>query len=374
VKQKVSSRERQRGSGLCAPAIPSELSNDVFCPLCAYNMRGLNQPRCPECGTQYLWSELLDPRGRKHPFLFEHHSDRNWGSALRTLRAGLRPQEFWSTMHPMQTISLSRLFTYAGVTFVSMCMIYGGAVVAQQLAQSAIGRGANGTGLSSGLRNLSIVDATTVRIASTDFLVVCLTPLMCGLFVFLTYMVFGMSMKRARIKRAHIARTVVYAFDVVIWLALAHLALYVVSFALLEYCNGDERLAIRVATKAWAGLLIASYFWLTSGPSSRDSPWVAAIMSSIVGLSLILGVLIAESVINDGDWSAWIVRPIPMSPLLLLFGWAVFFRRLVTAFRQYLRFRHVVAVVLASHVIAALAVIICIQFGMVVFASVIRLF
>lgn len=28
------------------------------CPLCGYNLTGLEKPRCPECGRQFTWKEL----------------------------------------------------------------------------------------------------------------------------------------------------------------------------------------------------------------------------------------------------------------------------------------------------------------------------
>jgi len=31
----------------------------LHCPQCGYNMRGLREARCPECGTQYTLNELL---------------------------------------------------------------------------------------------------------------------------------------------------------------------------------------------------------------------------------------------------------------------------------------------------------------------------
>lgn len=31
----------------------------IVCPTCGYDMRGLQQARCPECGTQYTLDELL---------------------------------------------------------------------------------------------------------------------------------------------------------------------------------------------------------------------------------------------------------------------------------------------------------------------------
>ena len=47
----------------------------LHCPLCEYNLRGLSEPRCPECGYRFEWAELRDPSRRLHPYLFEHHPE-----------------------------------------------------------------------------------------------------------------------------------------------------------------------------------------------------------------------------------------------------------------------------------------------------------
>ncbi len=37
----------------------SHTSNDaITCPVCGYNLTGLSEPRCPECGTKYTLTEL----------------------------------------------------------------------------------------------------------------------------------------------------------------------------------------------------------------------------------------------------------------------------------------------------------------------------
>ena len=56
------------------------ISEEILCPLCDYNLRGLIQPRCPECGYRFEWQGLLDPKYRLHPYLFEHHPERNFRS------------------------------------------------------------------------------------------------------------------------------------------------------------------------------------------------------------------------------------------------------------------------------------------------------
>src|SRR5437867_9803555 len=85
---------------------------DVRCPLCDYNLRGLSEPRCPECGYQFVWDEVLDPARRKHPYLFEHHPEANVASFFRTLLGGLRPRRFWSSLLPVQPSRPRRLLMY----------------------------------------------------------------------------------------------------------------------------------------------------------------------------------------------------------------------------------------------------------------------
>src|SRR3954449_9349849 len=81
---------------------------DLACPLCGYNLRGLREPRCPECGYRFRWADLTDPprapgeprcpecgyrfrwadltapARRVHPYLFEHHPERNGWSFWKT--------------------------------------------------------------------------------------------------------------------------------------------------------------------------------------------------------------------------------------------------------------------------------------------------
>ena len=61
----------------------------ICCPLCEYNLRGLSEPRCPECGYRFDWDALLDPTKRLHPYLFEHHPERNVRSFVRTFLGGV---------------------------------------------------------------------------------------------------------------------------------------------------------------------------------------------------------------------------------------------------------------------------------------------
>jgi len=69
---------------------------EVPCSRCGYNLRMLPQPRCPECGLQFDWRDVLDASAWRSKFLFEHHwRDRFVRSWLKSTWAGLRPFRFW---------------------------------------------------------------------------------------------------------------------------------------------------------------------------------------------------------------------------------------------------------------------------------------
>lgn len=89
----------------------ADVRADILCPLCDYNLRGLTQARCPECGHVFDWQDLRDDR-RLHPYLFEHHPQRNLKSWWLTTSGGLNPTRFWRTLRPEHPIYPRRLLLY----------------------------------------------------------------------------------------------------------------------------------------------------------------------------------------------------------------------------------------------------------------------
>ncbi|OQY99088.1 MAG: hypothetical protein B6D36_16640 [Planctomycetes bacterium UTPLA1] len=100
------------------------ITEEIACPLCEYNLRGLAEPRCPECGYRFGWREMLDPTQRLHPYLFEHHPERNVWSFFKTFAGHLRPIRFWRRLHPGQPSHPGRIVVYwlyiAAVFFLSV--------------------------------------------------------------------------------------------------------------------------------------------------------------------------------------------------------------------------------------------------------------
>src|ERR1700733_7940178 len=77
---------------------------DLLCPLCGYNLRGLIESRCPECGFKFTWRELLEAEKNKHIYLFEYGKGRNVKTFWKTYWRTCRPRRFWREVNPAQEV------------------------------------------------------------------------------------------------------------------------------------------------------------------------------------------------------------------------------------------------------------------------------
>jgi hypothetical protein len=62
-----------------------------------------------------LLTSALDVRPGIHPYLFEHHPEKNLRSMLATAIAGIHPSRFWRQLRPWHVVVPERLALYAGV-------------------------------------------------------------------------------------------------------------------------------------------------------------------------------------------------------------------------------------------------------------------
>jgi hypothetical protein len=92
------------------------LDEDLACPICSYSLRGLAEPRCPECGFQFDWDALRAAIKAKHAYLYEHGRGLAIMRMVRTFIHGLRPAKFWATLNAATEIRLRRLAIYWIVT------------------------------------------------------------------------------------------------------------------------------------------------------------------------------------------------------------------------------------------------------------------
>jgi len=203
-----------------APAQPGAgwdaARGDVQCPLCEYDLRGLVEPRCPECGYAFTWPDVTDPARRLHPYLFEHHPERNAWSFVQTLLGGLFPTEFWSTLYPTQPSRPGRLIAYwvlCTIPLFVLAMLHVWLIVTGTLWQSRL----------SGFAN---VDLARLMHWSADYDVragaLGILSVLCLVWSWATVaalLVFQASMRRARVRSTHVLRCVLYSADVSLWLA-----------------------------------------------------------------------------------------------------------------------------------------------------------
>lgn len=303
------------------------ITEEIRCPLCEYNLRGLTRPRCPECGYRFDWPEILDPARRLHPYLFEHHPERNVRSFWRTIIAGFRPDRFWRSLNPIQPQHSSRLIIYWSIiagafllatacqlsyfTFLLRAQVraqrtwqltfLNNPANAERAAQVEQDFGSVQAYVDRCNPVLSAWDALRVMFHDPDVpVILCMyviVPISWPWLTVLALLLFQTSMRRKRIRFVHVTRCAVYSFDAVCWFAIMFMFM-----ALVQFVEG--------ALAGFVSMPASVALWF---------PW------SGLGLTALTG----------------------------LFG----IYRLAVAYRQYLRFDHAIATALSSQVIVCLFVI-----------------
>lgn len=200
---------------ITAPPDWQAIQQEVKCPLCDYNLRGLHEPRCPECGYQFDWPSVLDPNKRRHPYLFEHHPERNIRSFLQTLLRHLRPFEFWKTAQPTHHIRARRLIVYSLVC--TAAVLLSAAVGITEVVRDR-------------LRWMSpppprhLLQFVANALGRDGARLIILGVLLLTVFPWLNFaalMIFQQSMRRAKVKTGHVLRCAIYSGDVIFWYGLA---------------------------------------------------------------------------------------------------------------------------------------------------------
>ena len=295
----------------------------LACPLCDYDLRGLVDPRCPECGYTFDWNDLRDPARRKHKYLFEHHPERDVRSFVRTMLGHLRPAKFWGGLLPSQPSHTRRLIIYALLIAIS-AVIPLAAVTAfltarewnemslnrQRLSVRLARRGPQPMFRGAGRLAAPTTQQLLDRIAPEPSVAGMLetlgrermlvrafyahaVPLLWPVLTLAALMIFAVSMRRARLRRVHFVRCVVYCADAIVW--------------------GNLLLTLTVAAYLVRPLL--------AGPKPGPPPeHLYSTAASLVAIAVLL----------------------------------MFIYRLIVAFRKYLRFDHPISTVLATQVIVFL--------------------
>ncbi len=218
---------------------PGSAGADLSCPLCEYSLRGLVEPRCPECGFAFTWAELAAADRGRHPWLFEHGRRPSLPRLARTWRRNRWPWRFWRDVTPANPVNLRRLLAY--------WIIVGGLASAALLAPLPHGVWQTWNGSTPGSFNqltgqfgpsdvdfLAQCDRTRAAVVGDPFSPAVIgPPLLVLAWPWLTaaaLTVFRLSMRRARIEPGHVLRLAVYGCDLGLGVWLAVLLAVPVSF------------------------------------------------------------------------------------------------------------------------------------------------
>lgn len=226
----------------------SSIKDEILCPLCDYNLRGLEKPQCPECGYKFAWHDVLDPARRPHPYIFEHHPSRSFWALWKTLAGGLSPRGFWRTLNPAQRVRPGRLAIYALVTMffgLSFCVILDSVAMFQfsrmmQAQRTMMATWVTRSGvLPASMTPQKFLDMKYPLFGSPVFFqrfhelngTTSLTFVGWPIATFVVLQIFSASMRKARIHKAHVLRCVIYSFDFYFWCAVTAFVLLIIWMA-----------------------------------------------------------------------------------------------------------------------------------------------
>jgi hypothetical protein len=194
----------------------SALKTELHCPLCDYNLRGLDQPRCPECGFAFAWAELIRGQQQKHPYLFEHQNKRNVWSFWKTYWADCQPRPFWRELSPAYPVNARRLLlywmiSYSGVALALFALIFRHVWVDFHLSYPSLLLHTSRARLLDKLLNV-VWDCSLTR-GGVSTICGAMTALAWPWMTLIFLLVFVQSMRKAAINRLHVLRAVIYGSD-----------------------------------------------------------------------------------------------------------------------------------------------------------------
>ncbi|MCY2951276.1 MAG: hypothetical protein NTU53_04770 [Planctomycetota bacterium] len=315
-----------------------KVDGDINCPLCDYNLRGLVEARCPECGYRFEWVDLMEPERRRHPYLFEHHPRRKVWSFYRTVIGGMRPGKFWTGLHPAQPSYKGRLVGYWVAANLALVLLVVPVLALMAIELTREFRASRGIATTAYNRVAAVRAQYPTKAAfdlqldqryplppSKDFFrllwarsydrggglvaLVGIALFMMGWpwVVFLPLMIFRQSMGRAKVKTIHVVRCVVYCSDTTVWtVGMAFVWVVVLAAAMPMWMStwsvayrGNEVLELGAFGVVCLFLLV--YAWRLSVAYKRylkfDHSLATVVAAHVIGVLLIPAVLVVAIVV-----------------------------------------------------------------------------
>lgn len=175
--------------------------DDIPCPRCSYNLRELTHTRCPECGLDFSWNEVID----RAKVLEQPHFEYQWRrrpfrSLVWTSVRLLVPWRFWPRCSMSGPVGVAGLLIQFAVTIVLSGSLLFGVEYLRFIGYRLI--------WGSGRRGFWVFYAEDVL---SEIIAVLVWPLVMGLLAFLVLLLLWQTRRKYKIRKALLFRVVVYA-------------------------------------------------------------------------------------------------------------------------------------------------------------------
>lgn len=308
-------------AGVAEPPDWGQVDYDVHCPRCGYNVRLLPQPRCPECGLEFVWGELLAAAERRVRCpLFEYQWRRHFRrSFLITVGRALWPWRLWTGLPLAYEPQVGPLFLLALlVLFVQGALILGPDLLVEYAGLTGF-RGEWWERLGTAAANLD----------HASYLWAALGHVLFGLLIWLALQIFQQTIARYGLRQRQLLRIIVLAGAAyLMWQALLYVLLGL-HCALVAWLVGttpawnraslaDEYPPLLLLSSAMAFLSLAMalsvYLKVRRG-------WVVGLMSAVVVCLFLVAPLPAATVAAGAIRNPWCEAVARLWPGL---GWLVY--------------------------------------------------
>jgi hypothetical protein len=290
---------------------------DVRCPRCGYDLRGtvtLWRQDCPmtgtctECGLEFEWAELLNPRLVLPPWCVEAARPvaRLPGQILGTLGRSALPWRFWSSLRMFHVGRWPRLLAYlavlAALSYVVFAFAHGWTV--WQRWQVVIGGGYTPTtgggpvfwqAVALPWTNQAVGSFTSVmgawayetprevfRYTWSGLFLTLLTAVIAHACCGMTFAALPITRRRCKVRWAHIVRVTLYGFVLV----LPGLAFSLPAVPMTMSRTGAGDLVAFLATAALGAIPFMEVAWWTAATSRylrMPHAWGVGIAVTVVG-------------------------------------------------------------------------------------------
>ena len=187
----------------------SDVTRPIVCPSCEYDLRGLSNAVCPECGHHFVWREVIEANLGDHHLSFELRPRVGLGVFFATACRTFTPMRFFETLQLRQRAVPRRLVLYSVI--VTLFTLAG-------LASEWIVYLVNAWRINPAASWQDLL-STQIHLIALG-----LANVVAPMVVFATLLVFRSFANRPTATAVQIYRAVVYSSDIAIWAAMIAIA------------------------------------------------------------------------------------------------------------------------------------------------------